>query len=288
MKRYEKRLLGHLQEDNSQSKQDPLADVKNAMGEIAYVSGNPLTKTEITLKINNYFLDRDFNVVPFSDLPIGYAAESLPVFLLGLTDFYGGYKCEERNINSQADNKWIFKGVTYDTYSGIVGNSFFTTGITGLDNVIERGDLVTLFAPANTNPGFPPVLPGGSVFFAMQVIHCNNVAYGTFLNSFVSDLITINTLRLIVPIANINQYVNALRFGYQTLFGKSFWDSIDPRMYITSTDFQQQICDIPINLPIDKAVMLGFLMLTTLASMQIILFVEKVEPLTHKSNLSKR
>ena len=76
------------------------------------------------------------------------------------------------------------------------------------------------------------------LYSAEVIIHCENVAYATFLNSFVSDLITINTLRYIVPIANINQFINPVVFGYQTLFGKLYTDNIDPRNFITSTDFQ--------------------------------------------------
>jgi hypothetical protein len=95
-------------------------------------------------------------------------------------------------------------------------------------------------------------------------------------------------MRFIVPIANINTYINPIRFTYQDLFGKTTSDSIDPRMYITSTDFQQQICDIPINLPIDKALIMTLELDFVCPRMSIILFVEKVEPLIHKKNLNKR
>jgi hypothetical protein len=119
-------------------------------------------------------------------------------------------------------------------------------------------------------------------YAALISIHCDNVAYGTFLNSFVSDLITIDTIRYIVSIANINQFINPLLFAYQTLFGKLFTDSIDPRMYITNKDFQQQICDIPVNLPIDKAVMILTNINPACQNFSLMLFVSKVEPLTHK------
>jgi hypothetical protein len=181
-----------------------------------------------------------------------------------------------QSINSN----WRFEAPVDPIYMGIWGVTIFRTG-TGvvLDNFPERGDLIYFIRFK---------LPGAAVYTCMVVIHCNNVAYGTFLNSFVSDLITINTLRMIIPIANINQFINPLIFGYQTLFGKLFSDSVDPRNYITSTDFQQQICDIPINLPIDKAVMVGFQNEWYNDFMQMILFVEKVEPLTHKSNLNNK
>ena len=154
--------------------------------------------------------------------------------------------------------------------TGIYGYNKNTT----LSQSTQRGDCVTTYSAYN--------YPDPILYTCEVIIHCNNVAYGTFLNSFVSDLITINTLRIIVPIANINQFINALTFGYQTLFGKTYTDDIDPRMYITSTDFQQQICDIPINLPIDKAAMLMTYVDILCTNFQIILFVEKIESLTHK------
>lgn len=287
MRSYEKRLLGHLQEDNSQGKNDPLADVKNAMGQIAYSAGNPLTKTEITLQITlEYF---DFT----ASAPILPAAlspdlqKSLPVFLFGLTDFYGGYY--KNRLLSQMPffnnvGRWILPDyinlAAFQTSLGIVGFNTSNSGIAGMFQPITAGDLIICYSGIQ--------LSNAHQIIALLKIHCNNVAYGTFLNSFVSDLITINTLRLIVPIANINQYLNALTFGYQTLFGKLTTDNVDPRMYITSTDFQQQICDIPIQLPIDKAALLQYQLNYDCTFMSIVLFVEKIEPLTHKSNLSKR
>lgn len=147
---------------------------------------------------------------------------------------------------------------------------------------VFKGDLVITynFIERIVQPGIG--FAGINLFTAEIIVHCNNVAFGTFLNSFVSDLITINTLRYMVPIANINQFINPLKFGYQTLFGKTFTDDIDPRNYITSRDFQQQISDIPINLPIDKQMMLGVQINFDCPTFDMILFVEKVEPLTYK------
>jgi hypothetical protein len=154
-----------------------------------------------------------------------------------------------------------------------------------LSEGVVKGDLVQTFnAVIKTNYTNPASVTNAyiDIYTAEIIVHCNNVAFGTFLNSFVSDLITINTLRYIVPIANIDQLINPLKFGYQTLFGKTFTDDIDPRQFITSRDFQQQISDIPINLPIDKQVMLGTHIDYNCPKFDMILFVEKVEPLTHK------
>jgi hypothetical protein len=73
-------------------------------------------------------------------------------------------------------------------------------------------------------------------------------------------------------------------FGYQSLFGKLYTDNIDPRMYVTSKDFQQQISDIPLNLPIDKAMFIGFLIDVFCQQINMVLFVKKVEALTHRKS----
>jgi hypothetical protein len=264
MNNYEKRLLSHLQEDNSQSKNDPLANIKNAMGEIAYSAGNPLTKTEISLQITTNNFSK-----------IG-ATPNVPIYLFGLTDYYSGYPKSLLITPPNGLQVWYDPTIPR-YYFGIIGKDIPFNGLGILGLPLEKGDLFIAYIDD------PIIL---NTFAAVRV-HCTNVAYGTFLNSFVSDLITLNMIRLIVPIANINQFIHPLKFTYQDLFGKTTSDSIDPRMYITSTDFQQQICDIPINLPIDKQLMLTFEMDYVCPAMSVILFVEKVEPLTHKSNLSK-
>jgi hypothetical protein len=273
MKQYERRLLNHLQEDNSKGDNDPLTDVRKAMGSIAYVAGNPLTKTEITLQISARFFDNGNAPVAPGALPANLQA-TLPIYLFGLTDFYGGFF--KSTILLPPTGDWLLLSQGQVAPMGIIGRDISLNAV--IRNDFVYGDLYLYFLGNQFLPNY---------FQCEVCVHCNNVAYGTFLNSFVSDLITINTLRLIVPIANINQYLNVLIFAYQTLFGKTFSDSVDPRMYITSTDFQQQICDIPINLPIDKAVMLMY-RLNYNTDMSVVLFVEKVEPLTHKNNISKR
>jgi hypothetical protein len=197
---------------------------------------------------------------------------TLPAYIFGLTDFYGGFP--KANTILPPGLGWFRSGFNQVADCGIVGYTFVPTfGVAPLPPYVN-GDLVMMFWD---------VLPGGIPnFIAWVVIHCNNVAYGTFLNSFVSDLITIDLIRYIVPIANINQLANPVFFGTQSLFGKTKFDSIDPRMYITSRDFQQQIADIPVNLPIDKTLMTGFQLDVFCQQVSWVLFVKKVEPLTHK------
>lgn len=264
MKRYEKLLLDNLQ--TTDPLDEPLKNVKHAIGSIAYAKGNPLTKTEISIQITMQFSNTLAGVIlPAALFPANQTR--VPIYLFSLTDFYGGFS-KSIIVNPVIPNWVLNLGA-----SGIIGyQALAWLAPAGLIPAVP-GDLVlNYFAPA----------AGGSNDNAWVTIHCNNVAYGTFLNSFVSDLITISILRYIVPIANINQFQNPLFIGYQTLFGKLSVDSIDPRMYITSRDFQQQIADIPINLPIDKNFLMNFQLDVFCQQASFVLFVQKVEPLTHK------
>jgi len=267
MKYGEKILFDKLRRD-SYSQDEPLKNVKNALGSIAYAKGNPLTKTEITLQITSYFQLVGGGIIAPAALP-AQLQTSLPVYIFGLTDCYSGYL---KSITIIPDiNPWNFNGIGAGEPSvgifGYIRNLLFPAAV-----VIANGDMLLTFQ-ANV---------GANTYNAYIVIHCNNVGYGTFLNSFVSDLITISTIRYFVPAANINQFVNPVIFGYQTLFGKLTSDSIDPRMYITSKDFQPQIADLPIHLPIDKNMMCGFQLDVFCQQVSWVLFVEKIEPLTHR------
>jgi hypothetical protein len=246
---------------------DPVENVRNSLGAVKHVVGNPMMKAEIQISITSHF----FNLggVPIEILPAALPAAlqtSLPIFLLGLTDFYSGY-LRFRNI-LPIIGTWFYAFVPGVNDIGIWGYN----KIGGIIPVPILGDMILSFQ----------AVVAGVIYEADIIIHCNNVAYGTFLNSFVSDLITINRLRYMVPIANINQFINPLIFANQTLFGKTDSDSIDPRLYIVPTQFQQQIADIPLNLPITKSVMLGFQLDVFCQQVNLVMFVNKVEPLTHR------
>jgi hypothetical protein len=271
MKKFEQKLLNHLQEDTI-SNDVPLKNVREGLGSIAYVTGNPKTKTEITINIDTFIWDITGGAILAPAALPAAAQTSFPVFLFGLTDYYGGYNRSANLLPVQP--AWVyFNNAAGFSPIGIwglnlsaVGNAYFLANI-------QRGDMIFLFNY---------FVVGVNNIYAMVRVRCQNVSYGTFLNSFVSDLITIDTIRYIVPIANVAQLINPVIFAVQTLFGKVKVDSIDPRMYITNKDFQQQIADIPINLPIDKSLIIGFQVSVFCQNISWVLFVNKVEPLTHR------
>jgi hypothetical protein len=138
---------------------------------------------------------------------------------------------------------------------------------------VAKGDLIITYAANN--------YPSPIIYTCEVILHCGNVAYGTFLNSFVSDLITLNTVRYIISVANVDQFDNALTFFYQTLLGKLNVESLNPNTYNTNTEFQNQICDIPLNLPIDKNMTMLIPMNFDCEYFDLVLFVENVTPLTN-------
>jgi len=221
MKSYEKQLLKHLQDAEISNNNEPLKNVKDALGSIRYVKGNPLTKTQITLNVNKY-------IIGFP--PLAYQLP-VPIYLFSLTDFLGGFK--KSRILNPLKNPLVFGAGLPAGYFGIIGLNISLSTVQGSfpTVVCDIGDLIYIFTDSIGVP----------TFYIVIIVHCENVAYGTFLNSFVSDLITINTLRYIVPIANVDQFINPLTFGYQTLFGKTFSDDIDPRNYITNFNNKLQI-----------------------------------------------
>jgi len=267
MKFYERRLLDHLQA--TKSVDIPLENIRKSLGAVSHMVGNPLSKTEITLNVQSFLYTNAGVPIAPAALPAAFQ-NSIPVYIFGLTDFYGGYLKSQNLIPIRPLWGLVNPLGQQTAYIYNYGNILPLGGAFDLLIQPQSGDMLLFYGNAGLNVN------------ACIRIRCQNVAYGTFLNSFVSDLITIETIRYIVPLANINQFINPVIFVYQTLFGKTSSDTIDPRLYITNKDFQQQIADLPINLPIDKNLMIGLQMDVFCPTFSWVLFVKKVEPLTHK------
>ena len=249
MNKAQKTLLKELREDSRET--ELLSSVKKSVDPLGRLHGDPKFKAEISITIHTLFADAVGLIAPAA-LPPALQIP-IPVYLLGLTDFYGGYL----QSNTLAPlNIWVMNGLgIWNTQAA----AFFI-----------RGDL-WYTAQANI---------GGVVYTLYVWIHCNNVAYGTFLNSFVLDLIILNQIQYSVPIANLNQLLNPLIFGTQSLFGKVVTGTIDPHTYITNQTFNQQIANIPITLPIDKSLMLCSYLEFDCQNINFIFQVQKVKPLT--------
>lgn len=256
----EKELLKQFKTKNNHK---PFENIRSEIGELRYIPGNPKFKAEISIQVNKYYFQDMGGGVLVPVLPAalpGILQVSIPIYLFGLTDYLGGY-AKSRNVKPVIGAWWLQQ---YVIWTPGVPNPAFP--------LAQIGDLVFVY-----NAGAL-----GNNYICLVYIHCNNVAYGTFLNSFVSDIIVLNMLRYTVPIANLNQLVNELTFGYQSLFGRVKTDSTDPQTYITQQTFQLQIADIPISLPIDKNIFMTTYMQFDCMVMNFILAVSQIKPLTLK------
>jgi hypothetical protein len=271
MSRYERDLLNELNDTKDlKTEGNPLQNIFDAMGSVRQIVGNPLFKAEITLHVSLRYWDF-IAMVPIAPAALpAYLQNFMPVYLFGLTDLHGGY-LRSTTLNPLGAN-WAWNAVANDPNVGIF-NYTYNPGVmmaVWMNPPLIDGDLVYSVLDVT----------GGTNSLCRVVVHCNNIAYGTFLNSLSSDLIVVKQMRLFVPVANANQFQNPLTFGYQTLFGKLKTDSVDPYMYQLPTDFQNQIADIPISYPVDKNLILTYRQNFDCLDMDIVLYVEKVQPLT--------
>jgi len=240
------------------------------VSELTEVKFNPEFKAEIHLSIDLFF----YNIGGVRVQPAALALPlqtSFPVYLFGLTDLYGGFL--KSQFLNPAILPWNIRVLaTGQSFLGIWNNTLVALPFPNIGLITKAGDLFIICFAAL-----------GGIWGVIRV-RCEDIAYGTFLYSFVSDLIHINTIRYIVPQANINQFDNTLTFAYQSLFGKTFSDTLDPRLFITARDTQPNICDIPVGLPVDKRMMFNFQMNFDCPHIDMVLFVNKIEPLMHKKN----
>jgi hypothetical protein len=264
-----------IERDINILRNDPLSDIKNEMGELARLNGNPLFSAEIHLRVNIHYIDAvaGIEIAPLA-LP-QILQVPVPVHLFGLTDLHGGFhNCEKLN-----KIPLIIGGWTNEVLFAL-NNGIWNTEIEGFAPVMnaipQRGDFVSIYWVND------PLLLPFTAYWMLLIIHCTNVAYGTLLNSFVSDLIRVNRIRYILNPADIEQFNNPLSFGYQSLLGKFVVNNIDPKLYQLPTEFQNNISDIKINFPIDKKLIISTMINFGVQELNFIFFIEKIEPLTLK------
>lgn len=264
MKTARRKLFETLQGKQPVNSEEPFKNIKQALGSLALAKGNPLTKAEIRLQVSlRYYNPGVPAVILPAALPPAMQTR-LPVMLFGLTDFWGSYN----SMNDQLPpiDPWIkprlgFLGTAPIGIYGMTAD-FSGAGLAITNNWCDWGDgLQSYFFFPN---------------WAGVIIHCNNVAYGTMLNNFTSDIIYLTKIRFFVPLANINQLDNPIIFSYQSQFGAKAIDSIDLKMYGLPTNMQPNIIDLPVNMPVDKNFSMGFYQNFDCTDISMILFIEKV------------
>lgn len=236
--------------------------VKGNAVSLAPMKGNPQFSAQYDIKATVYYYSYAAgvftNIVSNSAgtlLPLSLQS-SLPVFLFGWNDFKAGFP----KLRSQYPvNVWsIGRCFAYGYDNGIdaiiTGVGTALSGITLLDaNVtsqLSAGDLVIPFTAT----------VGGVTYFAMVVVHCNQVAYSTLFESLVSDTFVMNMIRykLLDQTANsIQQYTNNIGLYSLSLYGKFNSDFISPVSFQKPENLLSNIIDIPIKKGVDKSIAVG-------------------------------
>jgi hypothetical protein len=186
-----------------------------------------LDKLEITLKVISFFQINGINSTP-ALLPTGLQTR-FPVTLWGLTDYFSGYLSSVVYIAPPIP-QWTFS----------------TVGINGFNNnfsFTQNGDMVKQFF----------VRIGVTDYNGYFIITSSNqIGYGTILNNLSDTKYLIESVRIQVPDVNLNQYDNPLMISKMKINGKVNTDTVNIRTYVKPSDFQTMISEIPLNLMLDK------------------------------------
>jgi len=234
------------------SKEDTFSNIRKGLGKLSFIKGNPKTTDEIKLHI---IVDYQPGM-PVIPVQIQFA---YPLYFFGLTDFRGSYK----KMYDLLPLPELPAGVLSLFNPYLVATSFFYAPV--LMPLSRHGDLIFMY-------GFSI---GGVIYQITFIIQCENIAYSSLLNALCDEVFYLESIRYIIPIANINQFNNPLLFVYQNTFGKLYFDDVNPLAYTNSNYFQNQIIDIPVGLPFDKNMSFGTYVNFGVTEFDLILFVKK-------------
>lgn len=235
---------------------------KGVGASVSQIVGNPPFKAEINLVFNIRYYSQAVIGTPVAvaaaAIPAGQQTQ-LPLYVFGSSDLMGNFARARALVPggagwTYADAKIIKGGSGECDIKPLPHAAASVDYVSGtiFNNLLANGDLLILVPMA----GFVAAAAATTVIAEIQ-IHCNNVPYLTLVDSLGSDLITLNMIRYVVPVALIAQLGNQVTLIMQTLFGKTNTDTLDPNTYITSNTFNPNIADIPLTLPIDKNLVLA-------------------------------
>jgi hypothetical protein len=233
--------------------------------EIFQIVGNPTFKAEITLQIFARYYDQAVVGTPVASVPLAAQQTTLPVYIFGNIDWMSSYTRARQLVpggagHQWADMKWLVGGsgeVDYDPVPHAAAGVDYAIGSIFFNQVLN-GDLLYVVPMI----GFVPAA-AATTEVAEVIVRCPNVPYTSLLSALSSDLITLNMIRYVVPVANVAQLANQITLVKSSLFGKTSTDTLDPQTFVTPGTFQPQIADIPITVPIDKNFLMATQMLYT-------------------------
>lgn len=228
----------------------------NINAEISQVVGNPTFRAEITLQFFVRYYSQAAVGTPAAVVPPAGQQTNLPLYVFGNIDRSSNYGRGRQIVPGGAG--WTYADMAIiDVGNGRTGyfplphaaaSVEYISG-TIFNNLTLPGDLLVLIPMAGFVAG-----AAATTVTAEILIRCPNVPYVSLLAALSSDLITLNMIRYVVPVANLAQLGQQVTFLKSSLFGKLSTDSLDPQTFVTPGTFQPQIADMPITIPIDKNV----------------------------------
>ena len=257
MRNSQKRLYNQLSGGSNSLEVLPGGQVSNsnAVGaSVNQIVGNPMFKAEITLQAFVRYYSQAVVGTPAAVVPPAGQQTNLPLYLFGHIDRQSNYAVGRQQVPggggwTYADMKIVDGGsgeVDYNPLPHAAASVDHASG-TVFNNLLLPGDLLILIPMAGFVAG-----NANTTVTAEIVIRCPNVPYTSLLQALGSDLITLNMIRYVVPVANVAQLGQQVTLIKSSLFGKTSTDSIDPQTFVTPGTFQPQISDIPITVDIDK------------------------------------
>ena len=224
----------------------PIITKQGASGvKLTHAKGNPTfaAQFDITATIKYFTLNGGAytNVLP-ANINAGLKT-ALPVFLFGWNDFKSGYAKLQQQFAVNAN--WTY-GIPFVYGARTPSELALDVNVTAL---LSKGDVCIPFTSA---------LPGaGTTSLALVIIHCTQVAYGTLLESLVSDKFVMNMIRYVVPdetAPSLAQFGNNIGIFKQSLFGKFNSDYVSPNSFKKPEQMQKNLIDVPLKKGINKEI----------------------------------
>jgi hypothetical protein len=217
--------------------------------QVAKTKGNPTFSAQFDISATVKYFTLNGGVytgVAYAALNAGLQSP-LPAIFFGWNDWKAGYVKNLAQFNTNPN--WT-KGrpFIYGSTSNDILNPLPATLIASL----TPGDMVQPWT--STLPG------SGTTSLAFVIIHCSSVAYGTLLESLVSDKFVMNMIRYTVPDstnASLGQYANSVFIYNQSLFGTFNTNDLSPNSFKKPEQQQQNLIDIPLKRGINKMVSLA-------------------------------
>lgn len=258
----EKRIYRQLRGGSSSLELLPGGQVSTSSGinaSINQIVGNPAFKAEITLQVQVRYYSQAAVGTPVVSIAGDIAQNPLPVYFFGHIDWKANYSRARQLVPAPAgwtpaDMAMINVGDGRCGYFPLPHAAASVEYVSGsiFNNLALNGDLLFILPEA----GFVAAA-AATTNAAEIIIRCPNVPYTSLLAALGSDLVTLNMIRFVVPGAAVAQLAQQVTLIKGSLFGKTSTDTLDPQTFVTPGTFQAQIADIPIDLPIDKNLILA-------------------------------